>query len=267
MMDGSERRFELFCCFAVLHWHAYTFVTHHLVRLAHSTVSHSFFSHPSPCASSNLSSTNMTAIVDHIDFATDRIREDELLANQKRLTYSFPPSTTLLSVVLTHNATQLENFKLGGSLSCFLKQETCSLPFPFPQRLNNCLPLTLAFVFKLHLISCTARAHPTNRKAQLPPPALLLCVHPPQVGVCHGRHPSGPFHSQQRGQHEPLRQGLYSPPSSLGSRGQPSPDGCLPVEKPELSTPGIERRMSELCMITSIFHPFRSLADPRPSEL
>jgi hypothetical protein len=41
-----------------------------------------------------------------------------------------------------------------------------------------------------------------------------------------------------------------------------SSDGFSPAEIPELSAPEIERRISELRMITSIFHPLRSLADP-----
>jgi hypothetical protein len=53
---------------------------------------------------------NMTAIVDRVDAAADRIRDDELLADKKRVTHSFPPSTT----PLTH-APQFESFKLGGA--------------------------------------------------------------------------------------------------------------------------------------------------------
>jgi hypothetical protein len=44
--------------------------------------------------------------------------------------------------------------------------------------------------------------------------------------------------------------------------GKASSDGFSPAEIPELSAPEIERRISELRMITSIFHPLRSLADP-----
>lgn len=61
----------------------------------------------------------MTAIVDHIDAAADRIRDDELLADKKSVTYSFPPSTT----PLTH-ASQFESFKLGGAPPAFSSQSS-----------------------------------------------------------------------------------------------------------------------------------------------
>ena len=47
--------------------------------------------------------------------------------------------------------------------------------------------------------------------------------------------------------------------------GKPSPDGFSPVEIPELNTPEIERRISELRMVISILHILRFLT-PRHSE-
>ena len=62
------------------------------------------------------------------------------------------------------------------------------------------------------------------------------------------------------GQHEPQRQGLHSSPRSLGSRGRAKPRWFLAVEIPELSTPEIKRRISELRTI--IFHLLCSPTHP-----
>ena len=57
--------------------------------LAPSTASILSFLLPSPCETLTLSNKNMTAIVDSIDSAADKISDGEYLADQKRVTYSF----------------------------------------------------------------------------------------------------------------------------------------------------------------------------------
>ena len=85
---------------------------------------------------------NMTAIIDR---AADRIRDDDLLADKKRVNYLFPPSHAA-----AHPSHLVRVLQTRWSLSCSLlsiKQETFSFTFPFSQRFILRLNLILVALF------------------------------------------------------------------------------------------------------------------------
>jgi hypothetical protein len=213
----------------------------------------------------------MTAVVDRIDSAADRIKDDEFLADKKRVTSFFLVSFHQMTP-LTY-ATQFESFKLGKAP-----------------------PAGLSSQFKRHSHS---RSHSRNVSVSISPsPSLPLSIHSHDVSLSSSSFSisslsqlsSTPATTAKRGSHHRRCSSLstrrdsaevmgVSLPAlstsssedniSLGDKdsirrralwaleGKPSPDGFSPVEIPELSTPEIERRISELRMDILFHFPFR----------
>ena len=203
----------------------------------------------------------MTAIVDRFDAAADRIRDDELLADKKRVTYSFPPSTT----PLTH-ASQFESFKLGGAPPALLSQSSRKHSHSRSHSRNVSVSVSpsLSFSSSLHDISLSSSHSSSNSISSLSQPA--------PTGKRNSHHRRRSSVSTRRESAEVMGVALPTLSTSnsednmnLGEKdsirrralwaleGKPNPDGFSPVEIPELSTPEIERRISELRMLISIY--------------
>jgi hypothetical protein len=204
---------------------------------------------------------NMTAIVDRIDAAADRIRDDELLADKKRVTHSFPPSTT----PLTH-APQFECFKLGGAPPALSSQSSRRHSHSRSHSRNVSVSVSvspsLSFSSSFHDISLSSSHSSSNSISSLAQPG------PTAKRNSHHRRRSSV--STRRESAEVMGVALPTLSTSnsednmnLGDKdsirrralwaleGKSSPDGFSPVEIPELSTPEIERRISELRMFIS----------------
>ncbi|KAH9030241.1 hypothetical protein EDB83DRAFT_2554988 [Lactarius deliciosus] len=174
----------------------------------------------------------MTAIVDRIDTAADRIRDDEFLADQKRF----------------------ESFKLGGAPPA---QSTRRHSHSRSHSRN----VSISFSSSFHDISLSSSHSSSNSISSLSqPPAPTLST--TKRNSHHRRRSSV---STRRESAEVMGVTLTALTTSnsednvtLGDKdsirrralwaleGKPSPDGFSPVEIPELNSPEIERRISEL---------------------
>jgi hypothetical protein len=213
----------------------------------------------------------MTAIVDLIDAAADRIRDDELLADKKRVTHSFPPSTT----PLTH-APQFESFKLGGAPPALLSQSSRRHSHSRSHSRNVSVSISvspsLSFSSSFHDISLSSSSNSISSLSQPGPTAKRNSHHRRRSSVSTRRESaevmgvalptlstSNSEDNMNLGDKDSIRRRAL-----WALEGKPSPDGFSPVEIPELSTPEIERRMSELRMFISVL--FVSQLTPRYSE-
>src|ERR1700744_5285649 len=117
----------------------------------------------------------MTAIVDRFDAAADRIRDDELLADKKRVTYSFPPSTT----PLTHGL-QFESFKLGGTPPALSSQSSRRHSHSCSHSRNVSISVapSLSISSSFHDISLSS-SHPSNSTSSLSQPGPTGKRNPP----------------------------------------------------------------------------------------
>jgi hypothetical protein len=214
---------------------------------------------------------NMTAIVDLIDAAADRIRDDELLADKKRVTHSFPPSTT----PLTH-APQFESFKLGGAPPALLSQSSRRHSHSRSHSRNVSVSISvspsLSFSSSFHDISLSSSSNSISSLSQPGPTAKRNSHHRRRSSVSTRRESaevmgvalptlstSNSEDNMNLGDKDSIRRRAL-----WALEGKPSPDGFSPVEIPELSTPEIERRMSELRMFISVL--FVPQLTPRYSE-
>jgi hypothetical protein len=212
---------------------------------------------------------NMTAIVGRIDAAADRIRDDELLADKKRVTHSFPPSTT----PLTH-ASQFESFKLGGAPPALSSQSSRRHSHPRSHSRNVSVSVSVSFSSSFHDISLSSSySSPNISSLSQPGPTAKRNSHHRRRSSVSTRRSS----ADVMGVALPTISTSNSEDNmSLGDKdsirrralwaleGKPNPDGFSPVEILELSTPEIERRISELRMFISIF--FVPQLTPRHSE-
>ncbi|KAH9021326.1 hypothetical protein EDB84DRAFT_1565364 [Lactarius hengduanensis] len=176
----------------------------------------------------------MTAVVDRIDTAADRIRDDEFLADQKRF----------------------ESFKLGGAPPA---QSTRRHSHSRSHSRNVSISVSpaLSFSSSFHDISLSS-SNSLSSLSQPPAPTLSTT----KRNSHHRRRSSV---STRRESAEVMGVTLPALATSnsednvtLGDKdsirrralwaleGKPSPDGFSPVEIPELSSPEIERRISEL---------------------
>ncbi|KAN0131044.1 hypothetical protein V8E53_011177 [Lactarius tabidus] len=181
----------------------------------------------------------MTAIVDRIDAAADRIRDDELLADKKRF----------------------ECFKLGGAPPALSSQSSRRHSHSRSHSRNVSVSVSvspsLSFSSSFHDISLSSSHSSSNSISSLAQPG------PTAKRNSHHRRRSSV--STRRESAEVMGVALPTLSTSnsednmnLGDKdsirrralwaleGKSSPDGFLPVEIPELGTPEIERRISEL---------------------
>lgn len=211
----------------------------------------------------------MTAIVDRIDSATDRIRDDELLADKKRVIHLFPLPTPPLI-----DATQFESFKLGGAPPASLSQTNRRHSHSRSHSRNVSISVSpsLSFSSSFHDISLSSSHSSSNSISSLSQPAPTL-----STAKRNSHHRRRSSVSTRRESAEVMGVPLPALSTSnsednmsLGDKdsirrralwaleGKPSPDGFSPVEIPELSSPEIERRISELRMLISVlsYTPF-----------
>lgn len=220
----------------------------------------------------------MTTIVDRSDSAADRIRiDDDLLADKKRVILFFflyrHPATSL-----TYN-TQFESFKLGGSSPPSQSRRHChSRSHSRNLSTSISLPLSLSFSPPSHDIISLSSSSSISSLSQLgsaPSTATKRSSH-------HRRCSSV---STRRESAEVMGVALPTPSNSddnmtLGDKdsirrcalwaleGKSCPDGFSPVEIPELNTPEIARRISELRMHISISSfPFPAKNMPQRASL
>jgi hypothetical protein len=205
----------------------------------------------------------MTAIIDHIDAAADRIGDDELLAD-KRVTHSFPLSTT----PLTH-ASQFESFKLGGASPVLSSQS--SKRYSYSRSHSRSVSISVSISLSYH-ISLSSSSNTISSLSQPGPTAKRNSHHRCRSSVSTRRESaevigvalptistSNSEDNMSLGDKDSIRRRAL-----WALEGKPNPDGFSPVEIPELSTPEIERRLSVLRMFASIF--FFPQLTPRYSE-
>ena len=204
----------------------------------------------------------MTAVVDRIDSAADRIKDDEFLADKKRVTSFFFLASKLyrLTTPLTY-ATQFDSFKLGkvppaGSSSQLKRHShsrshsrnvsisispSPSLPFSIPS--HDSLSSSSYSISSLSQLSSTPataakRGSHHRRCSSLSTrrdSADVMGVSLPAIST------SSSEDNISLGDKDSIRRRAL-----WALEGKPSPDGFSPVEIPELNTPEIERRISEL---------------------
>ncbi|KAH8996978.1 hypothetical protein EDB86DRAFT_3076906 [Lactarius hatsudake] len=184
----------------------------------------------------------MTAIVDRIDTTADRIRDDEFLADQKRVTYSLSLPTPQFI-----DASQFESFKLGGAPPA---QSTRRHSHSRSHSRN----VSISFSSSFHDISLSS-SNSISSLSQPPAPTTKRNSHHRRRSSVSTRRES----AEVMGVTLPALSASNSEDNvTLGDKdsirrralwaleGKPSPDGFSPVEIPELSSPEIERRISEL---------------------
>ncbi|KAH9168915.1 hypothetical protein EDB89DRAFT_1551895 [Lactarius sanguifluus] len=176
----------------------------------------------------------MTAIVDRIDTAADRIRDDEFLADKQRF----------------------ESFKLGGAPPA---QSTRRHSHSRSHSRNVSISISpaLSFSSSFHDISLSS-SNSISSLSQPPPPTLSTTKR-----NSHHRRRSSVSTRRESAEVMGVTLPALSASNSednvtLGDKdsirrralwaleGKPSPDGFSPVEIPELNSPEIERRISEL---------------------
>ncbi|KAH9057730.1 hypothetical protein EDB87DRAFT_1685894 [Lactarius vividus] len=177
----------------------------------------------------------MTAIVDRIDTAADRIRDDELLADQKRF----------------------ESFKLGGAPPAQSSRRH-SHSRSHSRNVSVSVSPALSFSSSFHDISLSSSNSISSVLSQPPAPTLSTTKR-----NSHHRRRSSVSTRRESAEVMGVTLPALSTSNSednvtLGDKdsirrralwaleGKPSPDGFSPVEIPELSSPEIERRISEL---------------------
>lgn len=152
----------------------------------------------------------MTPALDCIETAADRIKQDEFLADKKRVMSFF----VWVSLTLFHPMTPLTyatvkpvrivQTRQSPAIRTVLSfQETFSFTFPFSQCFR-CIYFVfpvpssfysfswcLTFVFWLHFFAVTAKFHSCCSKARIPPPSLFIPLHSWRLGGSYGRFSSG----------------------------------------------------------------------------
>ncbi|KAI0260930.1 hypothetical protein BC834DRAFT_845850 [Gloeopeniophorella convolvens] len=187
----------------------------------------------------------MTAIIDRIEQATDRIRDDEFLADKKRF----------------------ESFKLGGGAPAAPSSQSRRHAHSRSHSRNVSLSISPSLSFSTSpstvSLSTSASAHDLSPSVSANPVASSAAGAPAPKRNSHHRRRSSV--STRRESAEVMGVALPSlPPSNsddninLGDKdsvrrralwaleGKPNSDAFAPVEIPELNTPEIERRISEL---------------------
>ena len=218
----------------------------------------------------------MTTMVDRIDTAADSVRDAEFLADKKRVTSLFLASSLYSTTPLTYFV-QFESFKLGGAppatqSNSQSRRHSHSRSHSRNVSVSISPSHSLPFSSSSHDVSISLSSS-SSSSSSLSQLGSTSAAGTTKRGSHHRRRSSV---STRRESAEVMGVSLPALSASnsednlsLGDKdsirrralwaleGKPSADGFSPVEIPELSTPEIERRISELRM--DISFPLSSL--------